>query len=70
MPLIVLYQDILPYPSGPSLWGTFFKAPCFDLVNRGCTYVVYKTQSWKAGPGIGVGQLGPAGSQLLLWLAA
>lgn len=35
-----------------------------------CTCVVYKTQSWKAGSSGGVGQLGPAGSQLLMWLAA
>lgn len=35
-----------------------------------CTCVVYKTQSWKAGSCGGVGQSRPAGSQLLMWLAA
>lgn len=35
-----------------------------------CTCVLCKTQSWKAGSCGGVGQFKPAGSQLLMWLAA
>lgn len=35
-----------------------------------CTCVVCRAQSWKAGSCRGVGQRGPAGSQLLMWLAA
>jgi hypothetical protein len=35
-----------------------------------CICVVCKIQSWKAGSSRGVGQLGSAGSQLLMWLAA
>lgn len=35
-----------------------------------CTCVVRRAQSWKAGCCRGVGQRGPAGSQLLMWLAA
>lgn len=43
-------------------------ASVWSAVARTC--VACETQSWKAGSGGGVGQLGPAGSQLLMWLAA
>lgn len=60
---MALSQDICL--SGWPLCG-----PCLDFVNMACTCKVCKIQSWKAGSSRGVGQLGPAGSQLLMWLTA
>ena len=43
---------------------------CLDSVGRGLYLCSVWSQSWKAGSCRGVGQRGPAGSQLLMWLAA
>lgn len=46
------------------------RLPALTWSTVACTCEVCKTQSWKAGSSGGVGQLGPAGSQRLMWLAA
>lgn len=69
MRFLTLQQAVSPCVASPCA-GSSSRRLCLHSVSSGLYLCSVRAQSWKAGSCRGVGQRGPAGSQLLMWLAA